>query len=70
MINESIFQRYLPEFEGSGLTVSQYMITAYRWLGWGIKGYREQYAYDYTKNGFIMIKKFKKLFLNSKINFQ
>ena len=49
MINESVFQRYLPEFEGSGQTVSQYMIPAYYWLGWGIKGYREQYAYDYTK---------------------
>lgn len=49
MINESTFQRYLPMFEGSGQTVSQYMIPAYKWLGWGIKGYREQYAYDYTK---------------------
>ena len=49
MINESVFQRYLPEFEGSGKTVSQYMVPAYYWLGWGIKGYREQYAYNYTK---------------------
>jgi len=49
MINESTFQRYLPMFEGSGQTISQYMISAYKWLGWGIKGYREEYAYDYTK---------------------
>jgi len=49
MINESVFQRYLPEFEGMGRTVSQYMVPAYYWLGWGIKGYRQQYAYDYTK---------------------
>ena len=49
MINESVFQRYLPEFEGSGGTVQQYMVPSYYWLGWGIKGYREQYAYDYTK---------------------
>ena len=49
MINESVFQRYLPEFEGRGKTVRQYMIPAYYWLGWGIKGNREQYAYDYTK---------------------
>jgi len=49
MINESVFQRYLPEFEGNGKTVSQYMVPAYYWLGWGIKGYREHYAYDYTK---------------------
>jgi hypothetical protein len=49
MINEDVFQRYLPEFEGSGRTVSQYMVAAYYWLGWGIKGHRELYAYDYTK---------------------
>jgi hypothetical protein len=49
MINESHFQKVLPEFEGNGQTVSQYMVAAYYWLGWGIKGYREQYAYDYTK---------------------
>ena len=49
MINESTFQRYLPEFEGSGQTVSQYMVPAYYWLGWGIKGKREVYAYEYIK---------------------
>jgi len=49
MINESVFQRYLPMFEGNGQTVTQYMVPAYYWLGWGIKGNRELYAYDYTK---------------------
>ena len=49
MINESTFQRYLPEFEGSGKTVRQYMVPAFYWLGWGIKGNREIYAYEYTK---------------------
>ena len=49
MINENIFQRYLPMFEGNGQTVSQYMVPAYYWLGWGIKGSRELYAYDYVK---------------------
>jgi hypothetical protein len=49
MINESVFQRYLPEFEGRGRTVHQYMVPAYYWLGWGIKGNRELYAYDYVK---------------------
>ena len=34
MINENIFQRYLPMFEGGGQTVSQYMVPAYYWLGW------------------------------------
>ena len=49
MINEPIFQKYLPMFEGPGQTVRQYMVPAYYWLGWGIKGNRELYAYDYTK---------------------
>jgi len=49
MINESTFQRYLPEFEGRGRTVRQYMVPAYYWLGWGIKGARETYAYNYSK---------------------
>jgi hypothetical protein len=49
MINENQFQKVLPEFEGSGQTISQYMVPAYYWLGWGIKGKRELYAYDYTK---------------------
>ena len=49
MINESVFQRYLPEFEGRGKTVRQYMVPAYYWLGWGIKGARETYSYDYVK---------------------
>jgi len=49
MINEVHFQKVLPEFEGRGQPVHQYMVGAYYWLGWGIKGYREQYAYNYTK---------------------
>ena len=49
MINESVFQRYLPMFEGSGQTVRQYMVPAFYWLGWGIKGNREIYSYDYVK---------------------
>jgi len=49
MINEPQFQKVLPEFEGHGQPVHQYMVGAYYWLGWGIKGYREHYAYEYTK---------------------
>ena len=49
MINENIFQRYLPEFEGRGHSIHQYMTPAYYWLGWGIKGNREFYAHDYAK---------------------
>mgnify|MGYP006231939113 FL=1 len=49
MINEDIFRRNLPAFEGSGQTVQQYMIPAYYWLGWGIRGPRDTYSYNYTK---------------------
>jgi len=49
MINEPQFQSVLPHFEGSGLTVQQYMNPAYRWLGWGIHGNRTHYSYDYVK---------------------
>ena len=48
MINENIFQRVLPEFEGRGYTIGQYMVPAYYWLGWGIKGKREVYAHEYA----------------------
>ena len=47
MVNENQFQKVLPEFEGSGWTIRQYMVPSYYWLGWGIKGYRESYAHDY-----------------------
>ena len=47
MINESTFQQYLPEFEGRGYSISQYMVPAFYWLGWGIKGARETYAHEY-----------------------
>lgn len=54
MINEPIFQRVLPQFEGGGQTVSYYMKPSYYWLGWGIKGNRELYAWDYTKR-FVLV---------------
>jgi len=49
MVNEPQFQKVLPEFEGNGMPVHQYMVAAYYWLGWGIKGNREVYSYQYTK---------------------
>jgi len=49
MVNENQFQKNLPYFEGSGMTVSYYMNAAYSWLGWGIHGARTNYSYDYTK---------------------
>ncbi len=47
MINETRFQAVLPEFEGRGHTISQYMVPSFYWLGWGIKGNREVFAYQY-----------------------
>ncbi len=49
MINETRFQAVLPEFEGRGHTISQYMVPSFYWLGWGIKGNREHYSYQYAK---------------------
>ncbi len=49
MVNENQFQKNLPYFEGSGMTVGYYMNAAYSWLGWGIHGARTNYAYDYIK---------------------
>ena len=49
MINENQFQAVLPEFEGRGYSIEQYMVPAYYWLGWGIKGNRENYSYNYSK---------------------
>lgn len=49
MINENQFQKILPEFEGHGQPIHQYMVGAYYWLGWGIKGNREHYSYQYAK---------------------
>ena len=49
MINENQFQKYITEFQGRGFGIHQYMVPSYYWLGWGIKGARETYAYDYTK---------------------
>ena len=47
MINENQFQKMLPEFEGSGQSIAQYMVPSYYWLGWGIVGSRETYSHQY-----------------------
>ncbi len=47
MVNENIFQRQLPYFQSNGMSIAYYMQPSYRWLGWGIKGNREVYAWDY-----------------------
>ena len=49
MINENQFQKYITEFQGRGFGIHQYMVPSYYWLGWGIKGAREHYAYNYVK---------------------
>ena len=36
-------------FKTPGWNVSQYMSSAFRWLGWGVHGARSQYAFDYVK---------------------
>ena len=48
MINENQFQKVLPEFEGGGQSIDQYMVPSYYWLGWGIEGSRKVYSHQYT----------------------
>jgi hypothetical protein len=47
MVNEKGFQQQLPYFQANGQSIAYYMQPSYRWLGWGIKGNREVYAWDY-----------------------
>ena len=49
MINERRFQQHLSAFEVGGQTVTYYMRPAYRWLGWGIKGNRQVFSYNYSQ---------------------
>jgi len=49
MINENQFQSELDAFQRPHQSVGFYMNSAYYWLGWGIKGPREQYSYNYLK---------------------
>ena len=47
MINENQFQKILPDFEGGGQSIAQYMVPSYYWLGWGVEGSRESYSHQY-----------------------
>ena len=47
MINELQFRRELNEFQTPYQQLPYYMNSAYYWLGWGIKGNRESYAYTF-----------------------
>ena len=47
MINEKQFQKILPDFEGGGQSIAQYMVPSYYWLGWGVEGSRESYSHQY-----------------------
>ena len=47
MVNEIQFKTALTKFTQKGQSVPYYMNAAYSWLGWGIKGNREVYAWDY-----------------------
>ncbi len=47
MVNEREWVRFEPYLKGEGQSIEYYMRHAYAWLGWGIKGARTQYSYDY-----------------------
>ena len=47
MINELQFRAELDHFQTPYQQLPYYMTSAYYWLGWGIKGNRERYAYSF-----------------------
>ena len=47
MINEGQFRAELDHFQTRYQQLPYYMTAAYYWLGWGIKGNRERYAYSF-----------------------
>lgn len=47
MINEGQFRAELDHFQTRYQQLPYYMTSAYYWLGWGIKGNRERYAYSF-----------------------
>jgi hypothetical protein len=47
MINELEFRGELDYFQTRYQQLPYYMNAAYYWLGWGIKGNRERYAYSF-----------------------
>lgn len=47
MVNEREWVRFEPYLKGEGQSIEYYMRHAYAWLGWGIKGARTQYSYNY-----------------------
>ena len=47
MINEGQFRAELDHFQTRYQQIPYYMTSAYYWLGWGIKGNRERYAYSF-----------------------
>jgi hypothetical protein len=49
MINELKFRAELAEFQTKYQQLPYYMNSAYYWLGWGIYGNRESYAYSFLK---------------------
>ena len=48
LANEKQWQDILPSMKTSGQSIDWYMNKSYRWLGWGIHGYRTRYAKQYA----------------------
>jgi len=49
LFTEYQWKRVEPFMLRKGNTIEWYMQHAYKWLGWGIHGYRTDYAYDYAR---------------------
>jgi len=49
LVNEYQWKSIVPYMKRNGNTIEWYMKHSYKWLGWGVHGYRTDYAYDYTR---------------------
>jgi len=49
MFHEPQWKKVEAVFRTPGYSIERYMNHAYKWLGWGIKGLRVHYAYDYAR---------------------
>lgn len=49
LFTETEWKRAYPYMMKNGNSIEYYMQHAYKWLGWGVHGYRTDYAYDYVR---------------------
>ena len=49
LFTEYQWKKVEPYLKQGGKSIEHYMQHCYKWLGWGVHGFRTDYAYDYTR---------------------